>query len=334
MSAYFFGGGGQTYNEEIHGGLIEGHDIGIVSDFVGQLEIYGTDFEQNKVDAWTIDRFGGGADGNMMFSGVTSESAQNFIFDAGGGGNFIIEASRIADQPGPNGFVMQLDRPPQLPAHGSAAAEPPLAESATAMAEVPESRFQSFRCRTASATRVPFATAPAATRRTACFHRVRRYPGEHRRSGSSRLPEPCAEHRSMFERRNGFRQRDAGLRRQLMPENFTATTGLTYTLSTTGLVADQVVTIESYIAGAIGRRPRMSQHQAAQSNGPAARRQHQALQAAQWTCCASSGTAQTGSSSAAVSATIDQRQLRRSMIRSDSARTFYQEHIAGPDRIR
>ena len=35
----------------------------------------------------------------------------------------------------------------------------------------------------------------------------------------------------------------------------TATTGLTYTLSTTGLVADQVVTIESYITGAIAAGP-------------------------------------------------------------------------------
>ena len=46
-----------------------------MSAFVGQLEIYGTDFEQNKIEAWTSDRFGGGADGNMMFSGVTSEGA-------------------------------------------------------------------------------------------------------------------------------------------------------------------------------------------------------------------------------------------------------------------
>ena len=83
MWGYFFGGGGQTYNEEIHGGLIAGHDIAIVSAFVGQLEIYGTDFEQNKIEAWASDRFGGGADGNMMFSGVTSEGAQYFIYDRG-----------------------------------------------------------------------------------------------------------------------------------------------------------------------------------------------------------------------------------------------------------
>src|SRR5258708_13030959 len=35
----------------------------------------------------------------------------------------------------------------------------------------------------------------------------------------------------------------------------TATTGLPYTLSTTGLAADQVVTIESYITGAIAAGP-------------------------------------------------------------------------------
>src|SRR5258708_20157377 len=101
MWGYCFGGGGETYNEEIHGGLIAGHDIAIVSNFVGQLEIYGTDFEENKVEAWTLDRFGGGADGNMVFSGVTSEGAQYFIFDPGGAANFIFDPPRIAAPPQP-----------------------------------------------------------------------------------------------------------------------------------------------------------------------------------------------------------------------------------------
>jgi hypothetical protein len=38
-----------------------------MSAFFGQLEIYGgTDFEQNKIEAWTSDRFGGGADGEAQ----------------------------------------------------------------------------------------------------------------------------------------------------------------------------------------------------------------------------------------------------------------------------
>jgi hypothetical protein len=72
----------------------------IMSAFVSQLEIYGTDFEQNKIEAWTSDRRGGEADGSMMFSGVTSEPAQYFIFDQNSAGsNFIIDAWRIADAP-------------------------------------------------------------------------------------------------------------------------------------------------------------------------------------------------------------------------------------------
>ena len=62
----------------------------------------------------------------------------------------------------------------------------------------------------------------------------------------------------------------------------TATTGLTYTLLTNGLVADQVVTIESYITGAIAAGPVF-----ATSNGAikwtGARRQPRASRAAPWT---------------------------------------------------
>jgi hypothetical protein len=256
MWAYFFGGGGQTYNEEIHGGLIEGHDIGIVSNFVGQLEIYGTDFEQNKVDAWTIDRFGGGADGNMMFSGVTSESAQNFIFDAGGGGNFIIEASRIADQPGPNGFVMQLDRPTAITSSwicGGGTTTCGISNGNGGGFGIPIPIFSMqnsfgdpspFRDGTGSNTPdrllfTEFADIVANTGANVQVGYLNHAPSIEACSNAGTV---SANATLAF----------AGNSCQKIS---TATTGLTYTLSTTGLVADQMVTIESYITGAIAAGP-------------------------------------------------------------------------------
>ena len=221
MWGYFFGGGGQTYNEEIRGGLIAGHDVAIMSAFVGQLEIYGTDFEQNKIEAWTIDRFGGGADGNMMFSGVTSESAQYFIFDTGSNGsNFIIDATRIADAPGPNGFLMQLSRPTAIKSSWVCGGGTTICGISNGNGGVPESRRRFFRCRTAYGDASPFRDGTAATRRTACSSRSSPIRWRTPAPCSNRLLEPCAEHRSVFERRNGFGQHDAGVLRPTHARKF------------------------------------------------------------------------------------------------------------------
>jgi hypothetical protein len=251
MWGYFFGGGGQTYNEEIRGGLIAGHDVAIVSAFVGQLEIYGTDFEQNKIEAWTSDRFGGGADGNMMFSGVTSEGAQYFIFDPNNtASNFIIDASRIADGPGPNGYVMQLNRPTAIKSswicdgtticgisNGNAPNPQPIFSMQNSYGDP-----SPFRNGDGS-------SAPDAMIFTEFTDSIA--GGVTRVGYLNHAPsiEACSN--------VGTVSANATL---LFAANScqkisTATTGLTYTLLTNGLVADQVVTVESYITGAIAAGP-------------------------------------------------------------------------------
>jgi hypothetical protein len=256
MWAYFFGGGGQTYNEEIHGGLIAGHDIAIMSNFVGQLEIYGTDFEQNKIEAWTINRFGGGADGNMMFSGVTSEAAQYFIFDAGGGANFIIDASRIADAPGPNGYVIQLNRQTAIKSSwvcGGGTTTCGISNGNGGGSGIPIPTFSMqnsfgdpspFRDGTGSNTPdrllfTEFADIVANTGANVQVGYLNHAPSIEACSNAGTV---SANATLAF----------AGDSCQKIS---TATTGLTYTLSTTGLVTDQVVTLESYITGSIGAGP-------------------------------------------------------------------------------
>jgi len=145
----------------IRGGLIAGHDVAIMSAFVGQLEIYGTDFEQNKIEAWTNDRFGGGADGNMMFSGVTSEGAQYFIFRP--------EQHRLqlhhrfdanCRRAGTNGFLMQLNRPIAIKSSWVCGGEPPFAESANGNAPNPQPIFS---MQNSYGDASPFRNATAAT---------------------------------------------------------------------------------------------------------------------------------------------------------------------------
>ena len=221
MWGYFFGGGGQTYNEEIRGGLIAGHDVAIMSAFVGQLEIYGTDFEQNKIEAWASDRFGGGADGNMMFSGVTSESAQYFIYDTGANGsNFIVDATSNCRRTRTERF-------------------PDAVEPADCDQELLGLRWRDYYLRYQQWQWWKFRNSDANSfdaeqlrRRGAisgrhrqqragppALHGVRRCAGEHRRPCAGWLLEPCAEYRSVFECRNGVGQYDADVRRQLVPEN-------------------------------------------------------------------------------------------------------------------
>ncbi len=252
MWGYFFGGGGQTYNEEIRGGLIAGHDVAIMSAFVGQLEIYGTDFEENKIEAWTSDRFGGGADGNMMFSGVTSEGAQYFIFDPNStGSNFIIDATRIADAPGPNGFLMQLNRPTAIKSSWICGGGTTVCGISNGNAPNPQPIFSmqnsygdSIPFRNGDGSNVPDSmTFMEFTDSIA--------------SGVARIG--YLNHAPSIEACSNVGTVSANTTLAFTTNSCqkisTATTGLTYTLSTTGLVADQVVTIESYITGAIAAGP-------------------------------------------------------------------------------
>ena len=246
MWGYFFGGGGQTYNEEIHGGLVQGHDIAIVSNFVGQLEVYGTDFELNKIEAWTQDRFGGGADGNMMFSGVTSEGAQYFIFDNSGGNatNFIIEASRIAAAPGPNGFAIQLNRPTAIKSSWICGAGTTTCGISGNLFSVQNFYGDANPFRDGSGSNVPD---------TLTFTEF----GDSVANGTIRVG--YLNHAPTIEACSNVGTVSANTTLAFSINSCqkisTATTGLTYTLSTTGLVTDQVVTIESYITGTIAAGP-------------------------------------------------------------------------------
>jgi len=254
MWGYFFGGGGQTYNEEIRCGLIAGHDIAIVSDFVGQLEIYGTDFEQNKIEAWTSDRFGGGADGNMMFSGVTSEGAQYFIFDPGGAANFIIEASRIADQPGPNGFLMQLNRPTAIKSSWVCGGGTTTCGISNGNVPNPDPIFS---MQNSYGDPSPFRNGDGSNTPDAMiFNEFTDWL----QNGVVRVG--YLNHAPNIEACSNAGTASANTTLAFSTNSCqkisTATSGLTYTLSTTGLVADQVVTIESYITGTIAAGPAWS----------------------------------------------------------------------------
>ena len=252
MWGYFFGGGGQTYNEEIRGGLIAGHDVAIMSAFVGQLEIYGTDFEQNKIEAWTNDRFGGGADGNMMFSGVTSEGAQYFIFDPNNtGSNFIIDATRIADAPGPNGFLMQLNRPIAIKSSWVCGGGTTVCGISNGNAPNPQPIFSMQNSygdaspfRNGDGSNVPDSMTFMEFTDSLANGVVRIGYLNHAPSieACSNVGTVSANTTLAFSTNS-------------CQKISTATTGLTYTLSTTGLAADQVVTIESYITGAIAAGP-------------------------------------------------------------------------------
>jgi hypothetical protein len=252
MWGYFFGGSGQTYNEEIHGGLIEGHDVAIMSAFVGQLEIYGTDFEQNKIEAWTSDRFGGGADGNMMFSGVTSEGAQYFIFDPNNAGsNFIINASRIADAPGPNGFLMQLNRPTAIKSSWVCGGGTTICGISNGNAPNPQPIFS---MQNSYGDASPFRNGDGSnTPGTMIFTEFT----DSIAGGVVRIG--YLNHAPSIEACSNVGTVSANTTLAFSTNSCqkisTATTGLTYTLSTTGLVANQVVTIESYITGAIAAGP-------------------------------------------------------------------------------
>jgi len=252
MWGYFFGGIGQTYNEEIYGGLIQGHDIAIMSAFVGQLEIYGTDFEQNKIEAWTIDRFGGGADGNMMFSGVTSEGAQYFIFDSNDvASNFIIDATRIADTPGPNGFLMQLNRPTAIKSSWVCGGGTTVCGISNGNAPNPQPIFS---VQNSYGDASPFrngdgSNAPDSMMFTQFTDSIA--------NGIVRVG--YLNHAPSIEACSNVGTVSANTMLAFWTNSCqkisTATTGLTYTLSTTGLLADQVVTIESYLTGAIAAGP-------------------------------------------------------------------------------
>ena len=252
MWGYFFGGSGQTYNEEIYGGLIAGHDIAIVSAFVGQLEIYGTDFEQNKIEAWASDRFGGGADGNMMFSGVTSEGAQYFIYDGGStGSNFIVDATRIADAPGPNGFVMQLGRPTAIKSSWVCGGGTTICGISNGNAPNPQpilsmqnSYGDASPFRNGDGSNVPDTMMFTEFTDSIASGVVRIGYLNHAPS-----IEACSNVGTVSTNTT------LAFSTNSCQKISTATTGLTYTLSTTGLVADQVVTIESYITGAIAGGP-------------------------------------------------------------------------------
>ncbi|MGB8685632.1 MAG: hypothetical protein WCD12_22320 [Candidatus Binatus sp.] len=252
MWGYFFGGAGQTYNEEIRGGLIQGHDVAIMSDFVGQLEIYGTDFEQNKIEAWTVDRFGGGADGNMMFSGVTSEDAQYFIFDTNNvGSNFIIDATRIAGAPGPNGFLMQLNRPTAIKSSWVCGGGTTVCGISNGNAPNPQPIFS---MQNSYGDPSPFRNGDGSN---APDSMIFTEFTDWLASGVVRVG--YLNHASNIEACSNVGTVSANTTLAFSTNScqklFTATTGLTYTLSTTGLVADQVVTIESYITGAIAAGP-------------------------------------------------------------------------------
>ena len=252
MWGYFFGGGGQTYNEEIRGGLIAGHDVAIMSAFVGQLEIYGTDFEQNKIEAWTNDRFGGGADGNMMFSGVTSEGAQYFIFDPNNtGSNFIIDSTRIADAPGPNGFLMQLNRPIAIKSSWVCGGGTTVCGISNGNAPNPQPIFSMQNSygdaspfRNGDGSNVPDSMTFMEFTDSLANGVVRIGYLNHAPSieACSNVGTVSANTTLAFSTNS-------------CQKISTATTGLTYTLSTAGLIADQVVTIESYITGAIAAGP-------------------------------------------------------------------------------
>ena len=248
MWGYFFGGSGQTYNEEIHGGLIAGHDIGIVSAFVGQLEVYGTDFEQNKVEAWTSDRFGGGADGNIMFSGVTSEGAQYFIYDDSGGNptNFVVDTSRVADAPGPNGFVMQLSRPIAIKSSW-------VCGGGTTICGI-SGGGPIFSMQNNYGDSSPFRRGDGSNTPDAMI-----FTEFTDLTSSGAVQIGYLNHAPSIEACSNVGTVSANTMLAFSANSCqkisTATTGLTYTLSTTGLVADQIVTIESYITGAIAAGP-------------------------------------------------------------------------------
>ncbi|HYL59159.1 MAG TPA: hypothetical protein VEU51_09820 [Candidatus Acidoferrales bacterium] len=247
MWGYFFGGAGQTYNEEIHGGLIQGRDVGIVSGFVGQLEVYGTNFELDNIEFWDSNRLGGAADGNLLLKGITTEGAQYLIYDSGPSDNSVnaIEESRLADSPGPNGFVMNLTRRTLI--ENSYVCGTPQTVCGIANTKQTTSIHSEY----ADAT--PFrdgtgSNAPDSQQFIRLYdsNQATNYVGLSRHTTAV---EGCSDAGTVTA------SATISFAKNSCQKITTATTGLTYTLSTTNVAADQVVTIESYIAGAIGAGP-------------------------------------------------------------------------------
>lgn len=247
MWGYFFGGFGQTYNEEIHGGLIEGRDVAMVSNFVGQLEVYGTNFELNSIDFFDFNRLGGAADGNLLLKGVTSEGAQYIIYNAGGTDDSMnaIEESRFGDNPGPNGFVMNLVRRTFI--ENSFVCGFPLTVCGVANTKQTTSIHSEY----ADAT--PFrdgggSSAPDSQQ----YLRLYDSNGPNSYVGLSThttTVEGCSDGGTVTS------SATISFAKNSCQKITTATTGLTYTLSTANVAPDQVVTVESYIGGAIATGP-------------------------------------------------------------------------------
>jgi hypothetical protein len=247
MWGYFFGGSGQTYNEEIHGGLIEGRDVAMVSNFVGQLEVYGTNFELNSIDFFDSNRLGGAADGNLLLKGVTSETAQYIIYNAGPTDDSMnaIEESRFGDNPGPNGFVMNLVRRTFI--ENSFVCGFPLSVCGVANTKQTTSIHSEY----ADAT--PFrdgggSNAPDSQQ----YLRLYDSNGPNSYVGLSThttTVEGCSDGGTVTS------SATISFAKNSCQKITTATTGLTYTLSTANVAPDQVVTVESYIGGAIATGP-------------------------------------------------------------------------------
>jgi hypothetical protein len=250
VCGYYFGGLGQSYNNEMRGGLIQGYDLGIRSNFVGQLEVYGTNFENNIVDLWFSNRFGGAADGNILFKGITSEGAFYTVYNEGGGvvSPVIIEESRMADTPGPNGFLMNVNAPLMIENSyvGSAA-----------VAGIANNNMSISRGNLYSDSSIPYRSGGGSNVEDSLqFVMISDY---YKGNVGPLIQVGHLNHSATIEACSDNGVATASLTLSFAVNSCqkvsTAISGLTYTLSIVGVLTDQVVTIESYLTGAVATGP-------------------------------------------------------------------------------
>ena len=187
-----------------------------------------------------------------MFSGVTSEGAQYFIFDSNDvASNFIIDTTRIADTPGPNGFLMQLNRPTAIKSSWVCGGGTTVCGISNGNAPNPQPIFS---VQNSYGDASPFrngdgSNAPDSMMFTQFTDSIAN--GIVRVGYLNHAPsiEACSNVGTVSANTT------LAFSTNSCQKISTATTGLTYTLSTTGLLADQVVTIESYLTGAIAAGP-------------------------------------------------------------------------------
>ncbi|MGH7923071.1 MAG: hypothetical protein ACREQH_00605, partial [Candidatus Binatus sp.] len=167
------------------------------------------------------------------------------------GSNFIIDATRIADAPGPNGFLMQLNRPSAIKSSWVCGGGTTICGISNGNAPSPQPIFSMQNSYGDSS---PFRNGDGSNTPDAMIFTEF---ADSLAGGGVRVG--YLNHAPSIEACSNFGTVAANATLAFSANSCqkisTATTGLTYTVSTTGLVTDQVVTIESYITGAIAAGP-------------------------------------------------------------------------------